>query len=276
MISDQETNFVYFSNLSKLDFGLEVIELIRILDDHEVGHSFLKYTKDYFCRDYMPIQVEKEQFIQFKFDPRSYLKPQEFKFISNPQLVLEKNHLPAAEPNNLIVDGGNVVKSKSKVILTDKIFKDNSEFSKIEVIDNLTNALRAEIIIIPQYPGEKTGHADGMVRFINENTVVINDLGDEQNTTWKNEFIQSLERQQINYRQLPILNAKDDSAFGLYINYLHVGDLIVLPDFGHDKDDEAEEVMAKLFPDQNIKSVNASKIAKEGGVLNCATWNIIK
>jgi agmatine deiminase len=35
------------------------------------------------------------------------------------------------------------------------------------------------VIVIPEYPKEKTGHADGLIRFIDGNRVVINETEEE-------------------------------------------------------------------------------------------------
>ena len=63
-----------------------------------------------------------------------------------------------------------------------------------------------------------------------------------------------------------------DSAIGIYVNYLEVNDLIVVPEFGFKEDKEAVAVLQKAFPDKQIETINYNDIALEGGLLNCTTW----
>jgi hypothetical protein len=42
----------------------------------------------------------------------------------------------------------------------------------------------AHVIIVPEHPGDEIDHADGNVRFLDHNTVLINELKPEY-TYWK-------------------------------------------------------------------------------------------
>lgn len=56
------------------------------------------------------------------------------------------------------------------------ILKDNSyQFQEAEILAKLEKDLQCRVIIIPEYPGELTGHADGLIRFIDDITGFIND-----------------------------------------------------------------------------------------------------
>ena len=65
-----------------------------------------------------------------------------------------------------------------------------------------------------------------------------------------------------------------DHAIGVYVNYLEVGNLIVLPVFEVEgnKDEEAIAAFKQIFPDKIIETINFNDVALEGGVLNCTTW----
>ena len=71
-------------------------------------------------------------------------------------------------------DGGNVVGCGDKVIMTDKIFKENDWMERKEVIETLEHYLQAQIVFIPWDRYEIYGHADGMVRWIKGNRVLLN------------------------------------------------------------------------------------------------------
>ena len=59
-----------------------------------------------------------------------------------------------------------------------------------------------------------------------------------------------------------------------YINYLQVGNLIVMPVFGIEEDKQALEYIKALNPNCKIRQMRLRDIAANGGALHCITWNI--
>jgi len=279
MIKATEINTVYFSELLKTDsrFSLCYENLIAILDRHQISHRLICHTKDIWCRDYMPIQVGKSKMVQFRYEP-SYLK-EELNLQSDPLEVCKSNQL---EPvfSNINLDGGNVVSYGEKAILTDRIFSENPEYtSRNQLISDLENLLEAEVIIIPQINSDYTGHADGMVRFTDSNTLIGNDRAKEYQY-WRNGINKVLKQYHLDYIDTPFFTHKikafPDNALGCYMNYLEVGNLIVLPRFevADNCDDEVLELFKRIFPDRKIESIHYNEVGKYGGLLNCTTWNI--
>src|ERR1035437_5514006 len=118
MITDNETNIVYISSLLKEKHNKFYKQFISLLDELEIKWNLLENAKDIWCRDFMPIQIEVERFVQFSFNP-DYLREEEYRHLkSNPDLVCGSLSLKPLK-SNLILDGGNIVKSKTKVIVTD-------------------------------------------------------------------------------------------------------------------------------------------------------------
>ena len=119
MILDRETNFVYLSqHLEKRQHFFE--GLIAVFDKHKIQFRLLPETKDIWCVDYMPIQIGLNDFIQFKYEP-DYLQTEEFISIqTNPNLVCDVIGIRPLK-SDIKIDGGNVIKGKDWVILTDKI-----------------------------------------------------------------------------------------------------------------------------------------------------------
>ena len=75
MITDQQTNRLYLSGLLKKRDPELFLKLTSLLDKKGIEYKLLLYTKDIWCRDYMPIQKEKKQFIQYLYTP-DYLQNQ--------------------------------------------------------------------------------------------------------------------------------------------------------------------------------------------------------
>lgn len=72
----------------------------------------------------------------------------------------------------------------------------------------------------------------------------------------------------------PYQNRTMTQANGIYINYLQMKGLIVMPIYGMQEDHEAFRLMEAIFPDSTIATIDCNDIANHGGVLNCISWNI--
>lgn len=267
---------VYMSDLLRTEFPDACERLIKILDKHKVKYDFLKGTKDIWCRDYMPIQTESGKFVQFKYDP-SYLKGNKEweESRSDVKEVCRVNGIDARF-SDINLDGGNVLICDRRAIISDRIFSENPDWNKEELVSELSKLLECEIIIIPAQNGDMTGHADGMVRFVNRNTILGNRLADEYKY-WRERMQKVIEKFGLEYIDVPfITDIKDPkhpySAIGIYVNYLEVNNLIVLPVFGREEDKQAVEIIQKAFPDKVVETINYDEVAQEGGLLNCTTW----
>lgn len=267
---------VFMSELLMNKYPETCKNLIAILEKHHVNYSFIKGTKDIWCRDYMPIQTESGKLIQFRYEP-SYLKGEEWDSIrSDVREVCEKNGLnPRFSDINL--DGGNVLICDGRAIISDRIFAENPNYEKDSLVDELSKLLECEIIIIPAQNGDYTGHADGMVRFVNRNTILGNSLESEFKY-WRDGMQKVIHQYDLKYIDVPFFEQKDrkhpDSAIGIYVNYLEVNNLIVVPVFGREEDKQAIDIIQKAFPDKIIETINYNDVAQEGGLLNCTTWVI--
>lgn len=283
MKNDGQT--VYLSELLMDRFPEICKKLIGIFDKHCVKYAFLKGTKDIWCRDYMPVQTQSGKFIQFKYDP-SYLKGNKEweKSRSDTKEILEKNDFLQRikiEESDINLDGGNVLICNGRAILSDRVFSENPERDKESLKTELSKLLECEIIIIPALKSQNedlTGHADGMVRFVNRNTIIGNERRADEYQYMKDGLQNAIDTFDLTYIDIPYFEDKDRenpvSAVGIYVNYLEVNNLIVLPVFGRDEDKQAIDIVQKAFPDRVIETIDYNEIAKEGGLLNCTTWVI--
>ena len=267
---------VYMSDLLRAEFPEVCQRLIKILDKHKVKYDFLKGTKDIWCRDYMPIQTESGKFIQFRYDP-SYLRGNKEweESRSDVKEVCRVNGIDA-QFSDINLDGGNVLICEGRAIISDRIFSENPDCNKEELVSKLNKLLECEIIIIPAQNGDMTGHADGMVRFVNRNTILGNRLADEYKY-WREGMQKVIEKFGLEYINVPFITdikapKHPYSAIEIYVNYLEVNNLIVLPVFGRDEDKQAVEIIQKAFPDKIVETIDYDEVAQEGGLLNCTTW----
>jgi agmatine deiminase len=279
MIASKETNTVYLSELLSSDkrFAKTCNVLTDILEKHSIKYDFLKATKDIWCRDYMPIQVEKGKFVQFRYEP-SYLEV-DLELQSDPKEVCKANNIKP-EFSKINLDGGNIVNWTDRAIISDRIFNENPEYSsKIKLIAEIEKLLEVEIIVIPQINSDLTGHADGMVRFVDRNTLLGNNR-EQEYKYWENGINNVLKEKGLCYIDIPFLDHKEkkypDHAIGCYVNYLEVENLIVLPIFEteNNNDQQVYDMFKDLFPNRDIETINYNAIGIFGGLLNCTTWTI--
>ena len=185
-----------------------------------------------------------------------------------------------AEPSNINLDGGNVLICGDRAIISDRVFSENQDWNRENLVSELKKQLECEeIIIIPAQNSDMTGHADGMVRFVDRNTILGNDLTTELKY-WREGMQKVIEEKGLKYINVPFFEPKDRkhplSAIGVYVNYLEVNNLIILPIFGREEDEQVISIIKGVFPDRNIETIDYSDVAKEGGLLNCTTWVITK
>jgi agmatine deiminase len=276
MITDDQTNFLYLSK--KLKDKREFFERLKAcLVENKVEFQLLPKTKDIWAVDYMPVQLDDRKFIQFVYAP-DYL--QNDKFISTQtatSCVCNAIGLKTIR-SNIKIDGGNVIQGKNWVILTEKIFKENPSLKRKELISELEYLFEAKPIIIPEEPNDFTGHADGIVRYYNDETVLFNNYKPKDKKAFQKNLIKVLNDEGLKTIKIPYnpyQNRNQDMAHGLYINYLRMKNFILLPIFNMKEDEEAYRLFEKLFNGQNIETIDARDVSKEGGVLNCISWNIL-
>jgi agmatine deiminase len=279
MITDAQTNLVYFSNLLK-DKQLNFCEeLTQVLNRHGYEPKFLENTNDIWCRDYMPVQVSENKFIEYRYDPDYLLDKKGRRLKTYPDIVCETIGIKTIK-SNLILDGGNIIKWIDKVILTDKIIPENSpKYLKAAIIYKLKELFEVdEIILIPWYPKEGYGHADGMIRFIDGERVLVDGYYQKYKPDFWKKFKTVLRKHKLVPEGLKFNVPAQSSKNWGYINFLQMKDLLLIPKFGIDEDDLALEQFKEFFPEYAgagmIEQIDATEIIKGGGVLNCISWNI--
>ena len=273
---------VYMSALLAARYPASCKRLTDLLNKHNIPFAFLNGTKDIWCRDYMPVQIPGGKLIQFKYDP-SYLRNSKYSDSRSDVRHVDKENNISPFFSDINLDGGNVVMYGNKAIITDRIFSENPNWERERIVSELSRLLECEIIIIPSYKPEYdfTGHADGMIRFADNDTVLVNDL--EQDLKYMKEAIKkALEAANLKYLNFPWFEYKvkgnTDHAIGIYLNYLEVDNLIVMPVFGVEgnRDAEALAKLQEVFPDKIIETIDFNDVALAGGILNCVTWVIKK
>jgi agmatine deiminase len=194
----------------------------------------------------------------------------------------------------IVLDGGNVVTTPGKVILTDIIFRQNRHLSKRWVASKLERAFQKQLVIIPVEPFDTLGHADGIVYSITGNKLFVNDysaLCSKEYNAYSTRLIKVLNKAgfDINlipnaYHKCPQMTERvfrraypmaDDynPAVGYYINYLVHGSIVLFPVFGFFEDEEVAVLLKKAYPGFILKPIPCFDLAMTGGLIHCVTYD---
>ena len=263
MITDSQTDFLYLADSLPKKYRSFYKKFEKVLTDCKIDIHFLPATKDVWSVDYMPIQIAKNKFVEFTYNP-DYLRKSKkgVNSISNVDAICKAINI-SPEKSNIILDGGNVVKWYDKVIMCDKIFIENQNLKEKDLINELQNLFQVDkIYFIPTDPYDFTGHADGMVRFLNNDTVLINDYSKED-LKFQIRFRMSLHNAGLQYIEIPYNpydNKKDSNANGLYLNYLQMQQVVIIPTFGIREDEIAVKQIEELFRNKQLSQLMEMKL----------------
>lgn len=270
MIPDYGCNAVYFSEWLKKDYSDIYKGLVRILNKHNVAYDIIPNTKDVWCRDYMPLQLDKERYLCYEYKP-DYLmnSARNRKYITDSLNVCRGMQLNIKK-TPLIMDGGNVVKVGNKAIMTEKVFVENPSMDEDMLKKQLEKQMECEVVFIPWDRNEKYGHSDGIIKPISDNTILMTNYHDFDRE-YTNEVVKRLSCK-FEIETLFYKVRKTAPESWAYINFLTVGKLIVLPALGKEEDEQALSQIKRYYPECLVEQLNISDLVKDGGGLNCVSW----
>ena len=191
-----------------------------------------------------------------------------------PDIVCNRNNLPTTTKSGLLLDGGNLVKSENSIILTDKVAIEN-RLTKTETTNQLKRTFGVDtVVLIPWYKKEKYGHADGVVRFINNYTVLLHEI-EKDNTT----LIRKLQESKLDIIWLEFEGKQNKKLNWAYINFLQMENAILVPKLNIEEDEQALEQIQKHFKSfvdtKRVVQVEIRDLVETGeGALNCISWTI--
>lgn len=277
MLTDRLTNTVYFSSILPEKCPILNAHIVNALQKHDIPYAYLSGTKDIWCRDFMPIQVGAERFVFFKYTPDYLQDKAGLKIQTNPEDVFlsESNKLrcllPQSSTIDIVLDGGNVVKCDDVIVMTDKVFVENKDKTPTEVERILKDTFQCEIIFLP-WDGDMCGHSDGIIHYAGNNRVLITNYKDFSRYYYYR-YLKILEKK---FEVIPLkYNAKRLHARSwAYINFLQIGNMLLVPQLGLEEDKQALEQISKAFPNCDIVGIPALEAVRRGGALNCISWNI--
>jgi agmatine/peptidylarginine deiminase len=258
-------------------------EVMKVYPEYNSFHNTFKYIleqyhyhkaldlPDIWIRDFFPFQNSNTLGLYtFFYEPTYHSK----------QLSLRirdrvKTHFLNSFDVPVRLDGGNLIINKKGVAFAFKksvIFK-NTTLDKVE--QSIKRALDVNTITwLPCMIGDKFCHIDGLMQFLGDDILLINDyVYDEDLKAYMEKCIAIITKKHpwINIVKIPI-NAGDDaiSAKGIYVNYLETSKIVFVPQYNLPEDKRVIS-MIKSFTKKEIVGIDCEAISKYGGSLHCLT-----
>jgi agmatine deiminase len=101
---------------------------------HSIPRRTISGTLDVWCRDYMPVPVAEDRFVQFRYAP-DYLTGEHQHLLADGEIGPRLPWVKNCERSGIVLDGGNVVGWGDRAIVTDKVFRENPGLSREAVAD---------------------------------------------------------------------------------------------------------------------------------------------
>jgi len=258
----------------------------------------IKDFSEIWLRDILGFNTEGDKIIKPKYKPDYYKNIYDKKYLAliedQTREIIDRTIGKEIIDMPLIMDGGNLVTNGEIGIITNKIFRDNNDKSKEEVIEILKEYLGIRPIIIETSKYDMLGHSDGFVSFLNEKEICLAQYPETKLLKNDIEILSAIERtlqeeglEVINIYDRPVYqkaksddNTKEDFIYGArgnYINFITFNDTIILPNFTLSNPKESEfhnqknkEILSETGKKINI--INTNKIGDLGGGCRCLSF----
>jgi agmatine/peptidylarginine deiminase len=183
--------------------------------------------------------------------------------------------------SNLIIDGGNIVDNYGgKYITTTKFAKDN-KLSIEKAKEKLKQTLNAKEVAIIEPDEEVLAHSDGMVMWLDEKTLLVNDYSSDK--PFRKSVLDELKTSFPDTKiiEVPVTYGKNkrgewegfESACGVNLNSVLTLKNIYVPVFGMPHDAKALEII-RQNTDKKVFEVDAKGVCPMGGSVRCLTWQL--
>jgi agmatine deiminase len=240
---------------------------------------------DIWVRDFAPLQTISGA-VAFIYDPE-YAPRRHSRSVQQSLLGLLRTDPAFAGIGPVVqvdlrLEGGNITHDGAgTAIVTDKILSRNRSRGRREIEKIMRDALALDrLVIVPSEPGDRFGHVDGMMRWVNERQILLNDYSgsDAADRAFAGQLLRLLDRElgRVERCTIPYPASRDvyrrwPDAAGNYVNFLRTRNRIYVPLYGLPQEDLVRKIFERLFADR-VSYVYPGALTRYGGVLNCITW----
>lgn len=188
----------------------------------------------------------------------------------------------ASRTSDLVLDGGNIVDNYQGDIITTTRFLEDNNLSIAEGKQALAAAYGAERVAIIEPDEDVLAHSDGMVAWLDGNTLLVNDysqIDPELQDLVRTELLASFPDVEI--IEVPVAyreNAPGEwvgfsSACGVNLNFVLTNSYVYVPTFGMSHDEQVLDII-RANTDKEVVPINAEGVCGMGGSVRCLTLQL--
>jgi agmatine/peptidylarginine deiminase len=240
-----------------------------IMQFHEVRNY--PQLPEIWVRDFFPLQNRNTKQLYIPF----YNPPYQSKKLNEKIRNSVAGYFPYAKDLPVRIDGGNLIINNNGVAFAFKrstIFKNTSQNQVEKLLKDSLDI--SDLVWIPNEIGDKFGHIDGFMQFLDNNILLIND--NSYDAYLKKHLERCIDIILKTHPELKIIkipvNVSDNtmSAKGIYTNFLETSKIVFIPQYNLPEDKKVAAIIQSLT-NKSIIGIDCEKISKYGGSLHCLT-----
>ncbi|XP_078361382.1 putative agmatine deiminase [Oculina patagonica] len=295
-----ESNVQYFDNIQNLaDFAIEMDAKTEGRDHLFIIHdrSGRKYLQHHTFTNAHLIEVDEPGLDMWMRDFPPCMPNQQIKFRYRPQYInasqakLDESNfwkfaglvgLPQLQQSDLVLEGGNIVENGADAaITTERVFEDNPNVTEHEFVKELEATIKRKVAVVED-PQDTTGHADGILSFVEEDVLLISLFDDADGPRYYESMKSSVLKVFPDLTIIPLpcyikkyVSHGFASAEGSYANSLVTNNAVYVPFFSNQTANERAFAVFQSSTDKDVVAVEAAgKVPGLGGSLRCMSWQI--
>jgi len=225
-------------------------------------------TDDVWMRDYGPtsILIGTDQRPAFIWNPY-YIRAQNYyKFDADAAAALSMNLDIPVYRLPMVIEGGNIITDgKGTVMIMESVLDVNPDIDKQKLKTIAKDYFGCtRLITFPQCKGEITGHIDMIIKFVDEDIVMV--CSSEKGFKWYNDFenmaselskMKSVNGKPYTVIRVPMPKTSNNSKnVWSYINSLTLNKKVIVPIFNVPEDKEALEIYRSAMPNHEIAGID--------------------
>jgi len=218
--------------------------------------------------------------VQFKYTWASMTQQESIEVQNSFNAFADKYGIQRAK-TNLLLDGGNIVDNYAGKVITTTRFMDDNNLNYEEAKQELINLFNATKIAIIEPDEEVLAHSDGMVSWIDENVLLVNDYSSDP--MFRNLVMDELQSAFPNATiiEVPVQFSTNspgvwdgfESACGVNLNSTVTLKNIYVPIFNMSHDQQVVDIIQQNTT-KNVITINSEGVCPMGGSVRCLTWQL--
>lgn len=182
---------------------------------------------------------------------------------------------------DLLLDGGNIVDNYAGRVVTTTRFMEDNNLTYSRAKQELMDLLGATEVAIIEPDEEVLAHSDGMVSWIDENILLVNDYSSDP--AFRTLVLDELQSAfpTIDIIEVPVQYTTNppgvwdgfESACGVNLNSTVTFKNIYVPVFNMSHDQQAVDIITQNIT-KTVIPINAEGVCSMGGSVRCLTWQL--